>query len=149
MIGVDLVPERLDRARKTDVGVTIDLREHGKDIGNVVRGLTGGRGADAVSTRSGWRRTGRRWGPLRKVRRAASRRGGAKLMPTAGLDRLNAVYTAVDIVRRGGTISLSGVYGGMADPMPMMSCSTSRCSCGWGRPTCSVGRRNRAAADGR
>ena len=44
----------------------------------------------------------------------------AKLMQTAGLDKLNALYTAIDIVRRGGTISLSGVYGGMADPMPML-----------------------------
>ena len=28
---------------------------------------------------------------------------------------------AIETVRRGGTVSLSGVYGGMADPMPMMS----------------------------
>jgi hypothetical protein len=26
-----------------------------------------------------------------------------------------------DIVLTGGTVSLSGVYGGMADPMPMMT----------------------------
>ena len=31
------------------------------------------------------------------------------------------MQSAVDAVRRGGTISLSGVYGGMADPMPMMT----------------------------
>ena len=37
----------------------------------------------------------------------------------AGVDRLHALYSAIDIVRRGGTISLIGVYGGMADPMPM------------------------------
>jgi threonine dehydrogenase-like Zn-dependent dehydrogenase len=42
-------------------------------------------------------------------------------MQTAGLDRMNALYSAIDIVRRGGTISLSGVYGGMADPMPMLT----------------------------
>jgi len=41
------------------------------------------------------------------------------LMRTAGIDRLNALYSAIDMVRRGGTISLSGVYGGAADPMPM------------------------------
>jgi threonine dehydrogenase-like Zn-dependent dehydrogenase len=40
---------------------------------------------------------------------------------TAGVDRLGAIYAAIDIVRRGGTISLSGVYGGMADPMPMLT----------------------------
>jgi threonine dehydrogenase-like Zn-dependent dehydrogenase len=31
------------------------------------------------------------------------------------------VYLAIDIVRRGGTISLSGVYGGMADPLPLLT----------------------------
>ena len=42
-------------------------------------------------------------------------------METAGVDRLNALYSAIDIVRRGGTISLSGVYGGVADPIPMLT----------------------------
>ncbi len=42
-------------------------------------------------------------------------------MQTAGIDRLSAVHSAIDIVRRGGTISLIGVYGGMADPMPLMT----------------------------
>ena len=42
-------------------------------------------------------------------------------MQTAGVDRLDALYSAIDIVRRGGTISLIGVYGGMADPMPMLT----------------------------
>jgi threonine dehydrogenase-like Zn-dependent dehydrogenase len=42
-----------------------------------------------------------------------------KLMDTAGIDRLHALYLAIELVRRGGTISISGVYGGMADPMPL------------------------------
>jgi threonine dehydrogenase-like Zn-dependent dehydrogenase len=42
-------------------------------------------------------------------------------MENAGVDRLSALYTAVDAVRRGGTISLSGVYGGAADPLPMLT----------------------------
>ena len=45
----------------------------------------------------------------------------APLIEKAGVDRLGAFYSAIDLVRRGGTISLSGVYGGMADPMPMMT----------------------------
>jgi len=45
----------------------------------------------------------------------------AKLMQTAGIDPMSALYMAIDVVRRGGTISLSGVYGGMADPMPMLT----------------------------
>ena len=42
-------------------------------------------------------------------------------MERAGVDRLHAFYLAIDVVRRGGTISLSGVYGGMADPLPMLT----------------------------
>jgi threonine dehydrogenase-like Zn-dependent dehydrogenase len=41
------------------------------------------------------------------------------LLKNAGVDRLAALYSAVDAVRRGGTISISGVYGGALDPMPM------------------------------
>lgn len=37
-----------------------------------------------------------------------------------GVDRLAALHSAVELVRRGGTLSLSGVYGGMADPMPLL-----------------------------
>jgi threonine dehydrogenase-like Zn-dependent dehydrogenase len=45
----------------------------------------------------------------------------AKMMQKAGVDRLAALYSAIDIVRRGGTISLIGVYGGAADPLPMLT----------------------------
>ena len=40
---------------------------------------------------------------------------------TAGMDRLSALYSAIDIVRRGGTVSLIGVYGGAADPTPWVT----------------------------
>lgn len=46
---------------------------------------------------------------------------GRRLMETAGVDRLTALHLAVGLVRRGGTISVSGVYGGAADPMPMLT----------------------------
>ena len=42
-------------------------------------------------------------------------------MEKAGIDRLAALRKAIEIVRRGGTISIIGVYGGMADPLPMMT----------------------------
>jgi threonine dehydrogenase-like Zn-dependent dehydrogenase len=45
----------------------------------------------------------------------------AKMMETKGVDRLAALELAIDAVRRGGTISIIGVYGGMADPLPMMT----------------------------
>jgi threonine dehydrogenase-like Zn-dependent dehydrogenase len=44
----------------------------------------------------------------------------AKVTERAGIDRLGALLAAIATVRRGGTISLSGVYGGMLDPLPMM-----------------------------
>lgn len=45
---------------------------------------------------------------------------GRKLMSTVGSDRLSALHTSIDLVRRGGTVSLSGVYGGAASPMPLL-----------------------------
>lgn len=38
-----------------------------------------------------------------------------------GVDRLNVLYQAIDAVRRGGTLSLIGLYGGQADPLPMLT----------------------------
>src|SRR5205085_570228 len=64
-------------------------------------------------------------GPVGKLAHDASGMlPGAVAAPTmerAGIDRLAALRTAVDLVRRGGTISIIGVYGGMADPLPMMT----------------------------
>ena len=42
-------------------------------------------------------------------------------METAGVDRMTVLHAAIDSVRRGGTVSLSGVYGGTASPMPLLS----------------------------
>ena len=36
------------------------------------------------------------------------------------MDRLSALHLAIELVRRGGTVSLSGVYGGAASPMPLI-----------------------------
>jgi threonine dehydrogenase-like Zn-dependent dehydrogenase len=44
-----------------------------------------------------------------------------KAMETAGVDRMTVLHAAIDSVRRGGTVSLSGVYGGTASPMPLLS----------------------------
>ena len=38
----------------------------------------------------------------------------------AALDRLGALHAAIKGVRRGGTVSISGVYGGEIDQVPMM-----------------------------
>jgi threonine dehydrogenase-like Zn-dependent dehydrogenase len=121
VIGVDLVPERLERARAHGVQA-IDLREHDDDLVEVVRGMTDGRGADSVIDAVGMEAHG---SPVAKVAHNLTAllpdAVAGKFMQRAGVDRLHALYLAIDIVRRGGTISLSGVYGGMADPMPMLT----------------------------
>ena len=121
VFGVDLVPERLARAGARGVEV-VDLREHSKDLAETLRERTDGRGPDAVIDAVGMEAHGA------PVARAAQRLTEllpdavqAKLMKTVGVDRLAALHAAVDIVRRGGTISLVGVYGGAADPLPMLT----------------------------
>jgi threonine dehydrogenase-like Zn-dependent dehydrogenase len=44
-----------------------------------------------------------------------------RIMQRMGVDRMSALLLAIDAVRRGGTISLSGVYGGETDPLPMFT----------------------------
>jgi threonine dehydrogenase-like Zn-dependent dehydrogenase len=121
VIGVDLVPERL--ARAADRGCqTLDLRAHDKDLADVVREMTGGRGPDSVIDAVGMESHG---APTARLAQQAVSllpdRVAAPLMKRVGVDRLHALYLAIDIVRRGGTISLAGVYGGMADAMPMLA----------------------------
>jgi len=120
VIGVDLVDARLDRARARGV-TTVDLREV-DDVVEAVNDLTSGRGADAVVDAVGMEAHG---SPVVEVSHklvgALPDALGKRLMTTVGVDRLAALQTAIDAVRRGGTISLSGVYGGMTDPMPMMT----------------------------
>jgi threonine dehydrogenase-like Zn-dependent dehydrogenase len=43
-----------------------------------------------------------------------------KAIETVGVDRMGALRTAFASVRRSGTVSIVGVYGGEADPIPMM-----------------------------
>jgi threonine dehydrogenase-like Zn-dependent dehydrogenase len=120
VIGVDLVPDRLQRARNRGITV-LDLNDHQDDLVDVVRELTAGRGADAVIDAVGMEAHG---GMTKMAQKVASLLPDAitgPLMKTAGIDSLKAFYTAIELVRRGGTISLIGVYGGMADPIPMMT----------------------------
>jgi threonine dehydrogenase-like Zn-dependent dehydrogenase len=120
VLAVDLVPERLQRARTHGVRA-FDLTEH-DDLTAAVREETGGRGPDSVIDAVGMEAHG---APIAKL---AHQMVGLlpdvvarKVMETGSVDRLSALHFAVEAVRRGGTISLSGVYGGMLDPMPMLT----------------------------
>jgi threonine dehydrogenase-like Zn-dependent dehydrogenase len=121
VIGIDLVPERLARARGRGVE-TIDLNADGDGVGDAVRALTDGRGPDAVIDAVGMEAHGAPFGKLAHTMAGLLPDALAeKVFKTGGVDRLSALNLAIDLVRRGGTISLSGVYGGMLDPLPLMT----------------------------
>ena len=121
VIGVDLVPERLERARQNGVEV-LNLEDHKKDLAEVIRGMTDGRGTDSVIDAVGMEAHGAPIGELaQKMTGLLPDALAERIMKTAGADRMSAINMAIDIVRRGGTISLSGVYGGMASPIPMLT----------------------------
>jgi threonine dehydrogenase-like Zn-dependent dehydrogenase len=121
VIGVDLVPERLARVAARGIEV-LDLTGREAEIADTIRGMTDGRGPDAVIDAVGMEAHG---APAAKFMQTMT--GflpdvlAAKLMERAGVDRLSALYLAIDIVRRGGTISVVGVYGGQTDPLPMLT----------------------------
>lgn len=119
VIGVDLVDERLVMAAAHGME-TVDVRTV-DDLPSTIAEMTDGRGADRVVDAVGMEAHGN---PVaERVIGATSRMPkplARKAIETVGIDRLKVLHQCFDVVRRGGTVSLSGVYGGMADPMPLM-----------------------------
>ena len=119
VIGVDLVPERLELAHRYGAEV-IDWNDEADPVAEILE-TTSGRGADSVIDAVGMEAHG---APVVQAMQAVVGKlpsgVGAKLMETVGSDRTVVLHAAIDTVRRGGTISLIGVYGGAATPMPMM-----------------------------
>jgi threonine dehydrogenase-like Zn-dependent dehydrogenase len=120
VFGIDPVPERVAMAERHGA-IPITSTDQ-SEIVSVLREQTDGRGPDAVVDAVGMEAHG---APV-----AAAMQRAAGFLPKAlsepltkkaGIDRLTALRTAIDAVRRGGTLSLSGVYGGAADPIPMLT----------------------------
>src|SRR3954453_6045554 len=119
-IGVDMVPARLQRASAR--GAEVINFEEVDNLGDTIREMTDGRGPDAVVDAVGMEAHGSTAGHVAHTMIGMlPDKIAEKMMQTAGVDKLSAFYAAIDIVRRGGTISLSGVYGGEADPLPMLT----------------------------
>lgn len=119
VIGVDVVPERLDMARRHGIE-TVDMSEV-DDVAEAIIDLTGGRGADGVVEAVGMEAHG---SPVGKAAHTV-----VGMLPDAlakpmidkmAIDRLGALRSSLKAVRRAGTVSVSGVYGGEVDPLPMM-----------------------------
>ncbi len=119
VIAVDTVPERLELARRYGIAVlderTVD------DVPGAILEMTAGRGVDGVVDAVGMEAHGT---PFQAFALAAAGKLpgplARKAAETMGVDRMGAMRTAFASVRRAGTISLIGVYGGQADPFPMM-----------------------------
>jgi threonine dehydrogenase-like Zn-dependent dehydrogenase len=120
VIGVDLVPERLERARGHGVEA-LDLEQHNGGLPDAVRELTDGRGPISVIDAVGMEAHGAPIGKLaQKLAGMLPDALAQPMMEKAGIDRLSAIHSAIELVQRGGTISLSGVYGGAVSPMPLI-----------------------------
>jgi threonine dehydrogenase-like Zn-dependent dehydrogenase len=121
VIGVDIVPERIERVRARGARA-LNFDDERRDLTEHVRSLTNGRGPDAVIDAVGMEAHGM---PAAKVAQGMAtmlpNKLAAKMMERVGVDRLTSLYVAIDAVRRGGTISIIGVYGGMTDPLPLMT----------------------------
>jgi threonine dehydrogenase-like Zn-dependent dehydrogenase len=119
VIGVDIVSERLEMARRHGVE-TVDAREH-DDVPAVIREMTDGRGPDSVIDAVGMEAHGAPIGELaQKATGLLPKKLAAAVTERFAVDRLEALLNCIDTVRRGGTLSISGVYGGQLDPLPMM-----------------------------
>jgi threonine dehydrogenase-like Zn-dependent dehydrogenase len=119
VIGVDIVPERLELARRHGVEA-IDARQH-DDVPAVIRDMTDGRGPDSVIDAVGMEAHGAPVGEMaQKATGLLPKKLAAVVTERFAIDRLEVLLNCIDTVRRGGTLSISGVYGGQLDPLPMM-----------------------------
>jgi threonine dehydrogenase-like Zn-dependent dehydrogenase len=120
VIGVDLVPDRIDRAKAHGVEA-LDIEALGSDLPAHVREITDGRGPHGVIDAVGMEAHGAPIGRLaHRLSALLPDQVAQKVIQKAAIDRLSALHLAIDLARRGGTVSISGVYGGAISPMPLI-----------------------------
>ncbi len=106
VIVIDRFPERLELAKKVGAE-TLDYAKN--DVLKSLRELTGGRGPDAAIDAVGMEAHGS--GPGGLYDRAKQTLG-------LSFDRPTVLRQAILAVRKGGTVSIPGVYGGLIDKIP-------------------------------
>jgi threonine dehydrogenase-like Zn-dependent dehydrogenase len=115
VVAAEPVAERRALAEKYGVQVTTP-----DDIAALVSEATERRGADGVVDAVGMEAHGNALiSAFQKATVALPDAVAQPLMENMGMDRLAALHTAIDLSRRGGTVSISGVYAGDADVLPM------------------------------
>jgi threonine dehydrogenase-like Zn-dependent dehydrogenase len=108
VIAIDRVPERLHLASTQERVTTLDYQE--VNISEALRELTGGRGPDACIDAVGMEAHGTSLDALYDRAKAAV---------YLATDRSHALRQAIQACRKGGTVSIPGVYGGLLDKVPL------------------------------
>jgi threonine dehydrogenase-like Zn-dependent dehydrogenase len=107
VIAIDSVPRRLELAHHSGA-IALDFDE--VDIYEALRDLTGGRGPDVCIDAVGLEAYGHTLDAL------YDRAKAAMFLTT---DRIHALRQAILSCRKGGTVSIPGVYGGLPDKFPL------------------------------
>jgi threonine dehydrogenase-like Zn-dependent dehydrogenase len=108
VIAIDRIPERLQMARTQHQATVLDYQE--VDVSEALHDLTGGRGPDACIDAVGMEAHGTSIDALYDR---------AKMAMFLATDRLHALRQAIQACRKGGTVSIPGVYGGLLDKVPI------------------------------
>jgi len=108
VIAIDRIPFRLELAAKDER--VIALHSDKVELQEALRELTGGRGPDACIDAVGMEAHGTSLGALYDQ---------AKTAAYLATDRPQVLREAILACRKGGTLSIPGVYGGFVDKLPM------------------------------
>jgi threonine dehydrogenase-like Zn-dependent dehydrogenase len=107
VIAIDRFPERLELARKG--GAEVVNYEEVDDLIEELKVMTGGRGPDACIDAVGMEAHGDTIGAIYD---------NLKTKVMLATDRLNVLRQCIQACRKGGIVSIPGVYGGMLDKVP-------------------------------
>lgn len=107
VIAIDRVPERLAMARDKAGAEIINYEEN--DVIDMLKEMTGGRGPDACIDAVGMESHGTSIDAVTDK---------AKQVVRLGTDRPHVLREAIQCCRKGGTVSVAGVYGGLLDKIP-------------------------------
>jgi len=108
VIAIDRVPERLQMAKEQGKAEVLNYEE--VDVGEALKEMTGGRGPDACMDAVGMEAHGTGLEGFYDEAKQALR---------LETDRPTALRQVIVACRKGGTVSIPGVYGGFIDKMPM------------------------------
>src|ERR1051326_739489 len=110
VIAVDRIPARLRMAREG--GAEIVNYEANSDIVEILKQMTGGLGPDSCIDAVGMEAHGHTVGAIYDEVKQTLR---------LEMDRPNVLRQAIQACRKGGTVSIPGVYGGFLDKIPLGS----------------------------